>query len=322
MQPAAHRQDRSLRSRLRTTVMVPTAALVALWLVVSGYLVYGAIVQYSVARGNEELMVPAARVLTDIMNERSATVAYLARRPGMHRRALDDARKKSDERVDRILDGAEGALPFSSEGVQQRIADLGSRFSGIDGIRDRVDSGDAGRAEAMEYYNSLSLAGAELLDEQARANPAKEVVGPALSAAYSFRVLDTLSRADARLSRSFSSGTLTFDDQQQFTRLAGSYRGTLDTIRGDLGPAQQEELRDLERSEHWQLLRNMERRIIEHQPDDGSAPSAPPISERDWRTSFTRVQDELTEISTDQAGYAGSVQTAVARRTIDRKSVV
>ncbi|PSK97174.1 signal transduction histidine kinase [Murinocardiopsis flavida] len=316
MQPAAHRPDRSLRSRLRTTVLVPTAAFVILWLVVSGSLAANALVQHSAAQGADKVLGPAAFALSDIMEERSATISYLAR-PESNAREMASARERSDSRIDEVVANAEGALPYAPATVHRRLDDLTDRFGAIDSIRARIDSGDADRTEALAFYDSLAGAGADLLDEQARAYPSEKAVGPALSAAYAFRTLDTLSRADARLARSFSTGTLTPDDQQRFTQHIGDYRGTLTRIREHLGPEQGRRLERLEESDAWQRLREYERDIVTREYGSGpDADLAPPMTRQDWHQAYGPVQSELAGISADQATWAGSVQAADARTTI------
>ncbi|WP_344733878.1 sensor histidine kinase, partial [Spinactinospora alkalitolerans] len=323
MQAATKRRDRTIKSRLRRIVLAPTSVLIALWLVVSCYLFYGAALQYAVVKGNEELLTPAAIALTAVMDERSATIAYLEE-PERQRDELDEARAASDRSMTEILDKFEGLLPFSPEPVQDRIIDLRDRFGEISEVRGLVNSGQASRADVLEYYNALSLAGADLFDEQSRANPTKEVVGTGLSATYVFRAVDLFAQADARLARAFASGELSRADQEEFTRLLGAYQGMLGAVGDYLGPEQTERLTALRDSEDYAELQELEDEIAGRRiastvdPLTGEAGEnlEMPVSEAEWREVYVPVKDELTEIGATQALYSGDLQAALANRAI------
>ncbi len=323
MQAAKQWRVRSIESRLRRIVLVPMAALVAVWLVVSGYLFYGAATQYALVKGNEEMLTPAAIALAAVMDERSATIAYLER-PDETEDALEGARAESDRYMEDILDKFEGVLPFSPEPVQERIRTLDSDFSQIDIIRRQVDRGNASRSDVLEYYNGLSEAGADLFDEQSRFNPSKEVVGHGLSATYMFRVVDDLARADALLSRAFASGELSEEDQEEFTRLVGSYRAMLGSLDEFMGPEVQRDLDELRDGSDWATLTELEEEITGRTTATATDPVtgeetqdlAMPVDEDEWREVYTPVKDTLTELGASQALWATDVQAKQANRAI------
>ena len=79
MQAAKKKRNPSIRTRLRRIVLAPTAALIVLWLIGTVYLSYDAVIRYSYANSTERLLLPSALALTAVMDERSATAAYLDR---------------------------------------------------------------------------------------------------------------------------------------------------------------------------------------------------------------------------------------------------
>ncbi|GAB3208679.1 ATP-binding protein [Marinactinospora endophytica] len=323
MQAADRRKEQSIRTRLHRIVLVPTAALVALWLVVSGYLFYGAAVQYAIVKGNEEMLTPSALALTSLMDERSATLAYLER-PAEHTTALQEARAASDTSMNSVLDKFEGLLPFSPAKVQTRIEDLRESFDRVPEIRALVDSGQASRDDVSEYYDGLILAGADLFDEQARLNPSKEAVGPGLSATYLFRAVDLMSQADAQLSRAFASGELSTADQQEFTRLVGAYHSMLDAVGDYLGPEQAERLEAIRADERWSDLVALEGEISGRVVATTTDPftggqvedTSMPVGEEEWRTVYAPTKDALTELGAEQALWAGDLQAEIANEAI------
>ncbi len=323
MQEAQRRRGRSIESRFRRVILVPIAAVTAVWLVVSGYLAYGAVMQYAAVKDNDDLLTPAAIALTAVMDERSETAAYLEN-PEETEDGLQDARAESDERMEHVLNKFEDGLSYSPERVQDRIHALEQAFSEIDDVRDTVDAGNASRSDVLDFYNGLSRAGVDLFDEQSRANPSKEVVGPGLSASYAFRAVDTLARADAQLARAFATNELSAADQAEFTRLIGSYHETIDSLNGFIGPEQQRGLDDLRGGSDWDSLTQFEEdittRTINTTTDPATGDSEEdlslPVNEDEWRAVYTPVKETLTDLGADQAMWAATIQEDQATSAI------
>ncbi|RCV61997.1 sensor histidine kinase [Marinitenerispora sediminis] len=323
MQAAKQKRDPSIRTRLRRIILVPTAALVALWLVASGYLAYNALLQYMVARGTQDMLTPAAVALTAVMDERSATIAYLEE-PSEYEDALRESRGDSDVLMEDALTRFEGALSLSSPEVQDLIISLRGRFDTIPEIRAQVDSGQATRADVLEFYNALMKNGSDLFDLQSREIPAANVVGIGMSATYTFRTVDLLAQADSQLARAFATGELSTADQQAFTRLVGAYHQQLDSIRDFMGPEQAAALTQLDRSPEWAALGELEDQVTSRQTRTETDPVtgqetenlAVPISEEEWREAYTPVKQQLVDMGASQAMYAGDVQIGNAVRAV------
>ncbi|RNL84613.1 sensor histidine kinase [Halostreptopolyspora alba] len=323
MQEAKQRRVRSIESRLRGIVLAPIAAVAAIWLMTSGYLAHDAFTQYSVAESNQELLTPTAIALTAVMDERSATAAYLER-PEESRETLEAARTEADEYMTDVLDRFdEGALNVPHD-VHDQLHALEREFDKIGDVRDEVDRGDLSRSEILTYYNELSAVGADIFHEQAHVNSTQDAVGPGMSTTSIFRAVDTLARADARLARGFASGELSTADQAEFTRLMGSYRTTLGSLDEAMGPAPQRTLRDLLDGSDWATLTEFGDTIAERtvtttiDPTTGerSEDLSLPVSEDEWRAAYTPVKETLTEVGEEQARWYTDIQQQHANQAL------
>ncbi|CAM3707370.1 nitrate- and nitrite sensing domain-containing protein [Nocardiopsis rhodophaea] len=327
MQAAKEQRVHGIGTRLRKIVLAPTAALIALWLVVTGYLGYSAVLQYALVQGNRELLTPSAVALTAVMDERSATIAFLED-PDGQREALRKARATSDEHMSTFLDKFKDVLPYSPEPVQQRLHDLDEQFSEIEDFRAHVDddvkNGEGSRKSVLNYYNDLSEAGADLFEEVGRAGHAAETIGPGMTAVYTFRVVDTLGRADAQLARGLATGQLSRADQVEFTRLVGSYRGMIDALHEYYGPDTSQKLKDLRGSDEWARLEKLENTISDRpigtttDPITGESRQdlSMPVDAEEWHAAYDPVKSTLTDIGAEQSLQTSEIQEDVAVRAI------
>nr|WP_155998670.1 nitrate- and nitrite sensing domain-containing protein [Streptomonospora sp. PA3] len=303
--------------------MLPSAAFIALWLAISGYLGWDAFLASATAEASNELSTPAAVSLAAVMDERSQTVAYLER-PDETRDQLAQARQLSDKRIRKVFDRFAPYRDYATEDIQQRMAEFEKQYRGIDEIREKVDAGNASRAEVMEDYNRVMTAAADLFDAQSRIGSEAESISAGLSATNTFRVVDHLARADAQLTRSFAGGELTHDDQQRFTRLTSSYHTLLENVSGFLSPEQNRRLERLMAGEEYQRLVEMESRIVDHEPQVVMDPvtgahsheTTVPMTQQEWESAYVPVKRTLTEIGADEARYAAGVQSDRAAQAL------
>ncbi|TQN32732.1 signal transduction histidine kinase [Haloactinospora alba] len=315
MQAAKQRNTRTISSRLRRIVLTSTATLLALWLVLSGYLFYNAGMELALSQGNEEVLTPAAVALASVMEERSATIAYLEE-PDEHEEELGEARAQADKHMEEILGTLDSLKPYVEEPVKKRVTELDEGFDDITQIREQVNLGQATRQDVFTRYNALTEAGADLFDTQSRHGRIPEIIGPGSSATYMFRTVDQLSQADAYLSRSFDNGELTRSEQREFTRLVGSYRGFLDAITEYMGPEESERLTELRNSDDFATLTDLQDEIVERDvtastdpvTGDSEEDLAMPVSEEEWNEVYTPVRAELVDLGKSQALYAGDLQ--------------
>ncbi|GAA4948863.1 hypothetical protein GCM10023224_36120 [Streptomonospora halophila] len=324
MQSAKSKRTPTIRRRLRRAVLLPSAAFIALWLAISGYLGWEAVETAASAQATSELSTPAAVSLTAVMDERSQTVAYLER-PEDARDELVEARQASDKHTRKVFDRFETYRDYAPDAIRERMAEFEKQYRTIDDIREEVDEGTASREKVLDDYNRVMTAAADLFDEQSRGSPQNAAIGSGMSATDTFRVVDLLALSDARLTRSFTNGKLTHDDQQEFTRLTSSYHSTLEHVRGFLSPEQGRKLERLMNSDEYKRLVDMESRIVDHDPHilmdpvtgEHSRDTTVPMEEQEWRSAYTPVKETLTEIGAAEARHAAGIQAdAAARATL------
>ncbi|GAA4892859.1 hypothetical protein GCM10023405_09060 [Streptomonospora salina] len=304
-------------------MLLPSAAFIALWLAISGYLGWEAFAASAQAQAADELSTPAAVSLAAVMDERSRTVAYLER-PDENREQLVEARQASDEQTGTVFDGFEKYRDYAPGAVQERMAEFEAQYRSIDDIRSEVDEGTASRSEVLTDYNRVMTAAADLFGTQARDSLEPDSISSGVTATDTFRVVDLLSQSDAQLTRSFASGELTHDDQQEFTRLTSSYHSTLEDLRGFLSPEQRTELDTLLESDDYKRLVAMEGRIVDHDPQilmdpitgEHSRDTSVPMEQDEWEAAYTPVKEKLTEIGAAEASHSASVQSGTATRSL------
>src|SRR5699024_6236302 len=105
VQAVPQRRGRSITARIRAMVMIPTTALVVLWLILTATLAVDAVYKSLLARATDDLVTPAAVGLVDAMNERSATIAHIENPddPELVQK-LAEARESTDDSLGTVVD--------------------------------------------------------------------------------------------------------------------------------------------------------------------------------------------------------------------------
>ncbi len=323
MQAAKQRRTPSIRARLRRIVLAPTAALIALWLIISGTLAYNAFFDAALANGNKKYLTPSAVALTTVMQERSVTVAFLEH-PEELTGELDEAQAASDEKMGDIITEYDALKPLVEEGSAERIEDLQESYSGIDELRAKVEAGDAERDEVLDFYGAVTRAAADLFDDLSRNGINPDSMGPGISATSTFRAVDALGLADAQLVRSFTEDELSHPDLHAFIGAYDAYRARMDETADFLGPEQRKQYRDLVQSDDYKRLEEYVEQIVARHPVTETDPVTGetverfpmPVEKEEWDAVFEPVFSELTDIGANEALYAGDQQAAAATRSI------
>ncbi|MDA2810880.1 nitrate- and nitrite sensing domain-containing protein [Nocardiopsis sp. RSe5-2] len=323
MQEAEKRRVPSIRTRLRRIVMTPTAALVAVWLVVSGVLFYDAAMELALSKANERYLTPSAVALTTVMKERTITVGYLEH-PDELEDELDEAQKASSDKMGTIITDYDELKPLVPESSVERITRLQESYEGIEELRASVKAGTASRREVLDFFNGVTSAAADVFDDLSRAGTNPESMGPGVSATSTFRAVDQLGRADAQLIRSFAEDELSHPDMHAFVQEFGAYRSRMEQTAPFLGPEQRVRYRELTETPEFQRLNEYVDQIMQRPAETETDPVSGEVTERfpmpvdkeDWDEAYLAVFDELTAIGADEALYAGSLQANVAYRSM------
>ncbi|ASU56943.1 nitrate- and nitrite sensing domain-containing protein [Nocardiopsis dassonvillei] len=331
MQAVPERRGRSITSRIRAMVMIPTTALVVLWLVLTVALAGDAVVQRLRADATDDLVAPAAIGLVDVMRERTQTVAHIEN-PGdaQIEGQLAEARESTDDSLGTVVGELIGFADIAPGESGHHIEMLHAQYGEIDAIRAAVDAGEASRTDVLDYYNELILHGADSFDSQTRAGgDGNGAVNPSFTATYMFRTVDLFALSDAQIAHAFATDELTLEEQRRFTELVGSYESMLAANGHYLeGEGQEARLENLLASQEYADLQRMQDEIIDRQVTTETVTDpvtlvvsdvqdlSMPVDYAAWDEAYDHVLSELTAIGADEALYAAEVTRAEANQAL------
>ena len=299
-------------------VMIPTSALVVLWLVLT--LALGGEAAYALirAKATDDLVTPSAVGLVNAMAERSATIAYIENPDDADlTQALVEARQSTDDSLGTVVEDLIGFADLAPGEGGMHIEMLYDMYQEIDQTREAIDSGAVGRTEILDYYNELILHGADSFDSQGRTGNEGPAVSPGFTAIYMFRTVDVLAQADAQIARAFATDELSVQDQREFASMVGSYEGFLEANAHYLsGPGQKERYEAVLESPEYASLQRMQQQIIDREVETETttdpvtlAPQSVenlsmPVDKDEWEQAYGYVIAEFTALGADEATYA------------------
>jgi signal transduction histidine kinase len=291
----------SIKKRVIRVALIPSIALILLWVAAAAYLGGTAFYNQQVAKSVREVSIPAVTGLGSIEKERQLSISYLAQPTGTLQPLLAQ-QKISDQGMGAMKEAAGPALAHAPDSITSRMAKLTGYLDKLPNIRGRIDASAASPDEVATFYDGLLDAATDLFGTQARVVPDAAVVPGAIAAANVFHISDLMSRSSSQMSGALASGNLSRDQYLEYTRLVGSYHALLDTTASDLRPQVQAQYKALTDSESWRNLVTVENALIEKGPwSGGAATSGVPINLADWQNLTNSVSAALTQITITQA---------------------
>ncbi|MCP3802518.1 nitrate- and nitrite sensing domain-containing protein [Allokutzneria sp. A3M-2-11 16] len=297
----------SIRSRLTGAVMIPSIALLVMWVLASSYLVFDGYYVREVALGVRNASLPAVSALASAQKERQLSMAYLGRKAlgtaelRAQQQTTDDAVRVMRTEMTPLI---KNAPPDVADGANQLL----SVIDQLPGIRSRIEGGDATKENVYSIYNNLLDAGYRLFNVQARIVPDPYAVQGAMDALSFVRASDYMSRAGSLVTGAFALSAFSAEDHLQFTSLVGAYHSELDKSIPNARKEVQEIYPRLTNSDAWKKLVSAESALITNGPwvrssgtNGRGAQSAIPITETEWLQVTTRVADELANLLIKQA---------------------
>ncbi|MDT0327750.1 sensor histidine kinase [Nocardiopsis lambiniae] len=311
-------------------VTIPTAALIALWLILTGALAVNAGLQLIRAAATNDMVTPAAVGLVSAMQERARTISHIENPDDETLIAeLAEARQETDASLGVVINELIGFADLAPGQAGRHIELLHERYGEIGDMRAAVDDGSATRGEVLEYYNELILHGADSFDSQARSGNVIDAFNSSISATYMFRTVDLFARSDAQLARAFAMDELSWEDQRAFAELVGSYQNMLEANGPYLsGPGQQERLSAVLESPEYQRLTTMQDEIIDRRIEVETVTDpntfvavevenlSVPVDGAAWQADYEYVLAEFTDIGADEALNAAALTRAEAQRSV------
>lgn len=294
----------SIRKRLAGTVLVPSIALLLLWVGMSAYFVVDAFSLRAVGSSVQRVSIPAITSLSRLQQERQLSLVYLEKQwvgllelQQQHQR-VDDSIATLREAMDEIRDD----LP---EEIASRIGDLERGLARLPDVRSGINLRTSSPEEVNEYYNGLIDTATRLFDTQARLVPDVEATQNGLMATELFRASDHMSRAASLASTAFAHGNFTSTDHRMFSELVGSYRSILSAAAPNLLPDTRRSYDELVSAERWEALQRVENELIAHGPGhlDVAGFSLTGVELRDLTN---QVSNDLASLTITQADRTAS----------------
>ncbi|HEY0804869.1 MAG TPA: nitrate- and nitrite sensing domain-containing protein [Pseudonocardiaceae bacterium] len=290
----------SIKKRVVRVALIPSIALILLWLAAALYLGGTGFSDQQVASGVRSVSIPAVTGLASVQKERQLSMAYLAA-PHVDLQPLLAQQKLSDQGLSAMQTAAGPVLAKAPQSIVDRMAALTGYLGQLPNIRGRIDAGVATTAEVSSFYDGLMDAATGLFGTQARVVPDAAVVPGAIAATNVFHVSDLMSRAGSLISGALAGGKLSQTDYLQFTSVVGAYHALLDNTAPDLRPDVQTTYHQLSATPSWQQLVAAENSIVEHGAWTNGIPVELAITPASWQDMTNTVSAALTDMTITQA---------------------
>ncbi|WP_277068183.1 sensor histidine kinase [Saccharomonospora viridis] len=290
---------KSIRKRLTGTVLVPSVALLLLWIIMSAYFVADAFYVRAVASSVQQVSIPAVTSLGAVQQERQLSLVYLDE-PDTGLAELQQQQQKIDTSLATLREAMESIKGDVPGEIAGRMTDLESQLDELPDVRTQINVRSLSPDEVNEYYNKLIDTAAGLFDAQARTVPDVEASQNGITATGLFRASDQMSRAASLATSALVNKTFTSNDHRAFSQFVGAYRSSLEDLAPNMLPEVHAQYKALTSGEDWRRLQEIENQLIAHGPGpiDYSVLS---FNDVELRELSGRVSTELSALTTAQA---------------------
>ncbi|WP_197321938.1 nitrate- and nitrite sensing domain-containing protein [Saccharomonospora sp. NB11] len=290
---------KSIRKRLTGTVLVPSIALLLLWIGMSTYFVIDAFYLRAVASSVQQVSIPAVTSLSALQQERQMSLVYLEK-PETGLVELQQQQQRIDDSLGALRQAMEEIGDDLPPEISGRMRDLESSLDQLPDIRSQINLLSIGTSEVNDYYNELIDTATGLFDAQARVVPDVAASQNGLMATELFRVSDQMSRAASLASSAFANGSLTATQHRSLSELVGAYRSGLSESAPNTLPDVRAFHDELVESDDWRRLQRIENELIASGPGPMDVNSFS-LSGAELRDISSRVANELASLTITQA---------------------
>ncbi|TDQ53426.1 sensor histidine kinase [Actinorugispora endophytica] len=298
-------QRHSIRARLLALALIPSSALLALWIAITSVLGNDILVLRQGASFTEDVGVPVLEIISDLQAERRSTMEYIADDD-------DPAARSEMERSRARTDVTAGA--FTARFGEAELSDLPrqtrdrvERFTTTLEIlplhRASLDSAIPIRSGGAAAYDEAVEAGLRLWDVQEKL-VAPDQAHQARSLTSLFRARELLAQEDALLAYSTVAGAFSITDHIDFTHAVGAQRYLYDQIAPELGDAELAVYEEATESTFFRTVRAMENDVV----SSGATDTGIPIDGDAWEAAkesldlaFQEVEENRTAAILDQS---------------------
>ncbi|GAA2012446.1 nitrate- and nitrite sensing domain-containing protein [Nocardiopsis rhodophaea] len=292
-------QRRSLRARLISLSLLPSAALLALWAVFTTVLVQDMLELRATAAFTEDVGTPVLDVIAELQTERRYTMEYIAGARAESRTPRYDTmariRTQTDETIDSFRVSIDEDAPAPAG---PRVRRFDTTLDGLKDHRAALDEGAPGRAEAAAYYDGAIEEALRIWDAQA------ELVEDHLahnthSLTSLLRAREHLAREDALLTYANAAEKWTTDDHAAFASAVGAQRYLYSQITPDLSDSEREIFDDLADSAFFRTVRSLEDKVVATAPER-TAPV--PVNGQSWKAAKEAVDIDFQRVEENRTG--------------------
>ncbi|HKS44851.1 MAG TPA: nitrate- and nitrite sensing domain-containing protein [Amycolatopsis sp.] len=291
---------KSIRKRLTGTVLIPSIALLVMWIGVSGYFVINGVYVRTVGSSVQQVSIPAVTALGSIQQERQLSLIYLER-PSVGLRDLQLQQQSIDRPLGELRSAIQPVLKLVPDEIAAKMTQLGNSLDQLPVIRAEINLRTISKAQVNDFYNHLIDTAAGLFDAQARLVPDVAATQGAIGATDIFRSADQMSRAASIVSSAFAAGSLTPADHLQFAQLVGSYRATLVKLAPFMEPDVAAHYQSVVNGDAWKRLSTAEDALVSHGSGTFRGQADIGVSETDWRALSGQVSTALNQLTIEQA---------------------
>ncbi|HEX6967421.1 MAG TPA: nitrate- and nitrite sensing domain-containing protein, partial [Micromonosporaceae bacterium] len=300
-----------IRSKIMALVIVPLAALMALWIFATTLTLGPALNLLATKNLLDNVGVPGEALVRELKYERRLSLIYLA---GGDDTDLREQRKRTDEaiadfrrrvRTERVRDDANDVLTAR---IEQTLTVLDI----LPTARDSISRRQMDRPAALGLYSNI-IASAFRTFFVLTALPDEDITRRAQALTALGQSREVLSQADALLAGVFTAGRFEPGEHAQFVQLIGTKRFLTDTALADLPDTARTAYGRMAESEAFVRLEQLADAIA-----DGDGRRSPGVDPEAWRSAHEAVQQQMRDFELRASDELAEESVPVAVRILLR----
>ncbi len=243
---------------------------------------------------NSSVVEPSEPLLVELQRERRLTVASLGNRLRPTGAALRQQRARTDAAHAAFASSIGGtAVRFGADDLlEERVAAVESRLSGLKAIRKAIDTGVTQPSQATAPYNAVIDDFYRMYDSVAAFDD-KEIAKDGRTLAEMHHSREFLAREDAIMAGVFARDGFTEQEHADFVAATGVFRQTLSEAMSKLPDVDKPHYDAWAKSPAATRLRSMEERLIRHRV----GADVLPVSGEDWRKTTEATLADLHTVT-------------------------
>lgn len=296
----------SIKARLLRIVLVPCIALIVVYTVPAVYFLGTGFQAREIAVTVRDVSIPALQGLGSLQRERQLSISAITNPQNAPN--LKDQRTKSDTGLKAMNEAIDGMLFTPPDAVLSKLKAMEKALDGLPHIRAQVDDRTATPQAVLDAYDKILDAAATLFDAQARAVPDVTTLQGALAGVDLFIAADFMSRSTSLAVSGLAANHFTQADLLEYSRLVGSARQQLNTLKPKLLPTVQQQYTKLVQSADYKRLSRAQDNLVRSGAWSGHMPAKVAADEAIWQQTSNPVSDSLANLVFQQTDEVSSAE--------------